>query len=105
MGDNSIIRKTGAMELPRGAQGRRNQLSQDVASYVRELIISGQAREGDYLRIDSIARAMDVSSTPVREGLRAATDGIAPQKHERNVGVKTVWTPYEDSSLQIVQNE
>lgn len=92
MGDNSIIRKTGAMELPRGAQGRRNQLSQDVASYVRELIISGQAREGDYLRIDSIARAMDVSSTPVREGLLLLQlEGfvkLVPRRGFRVVGVE-----------------
>jgi DNA-binding GntR family transcriptional regulator len=47
----------------------RRQLSQDVASYVRELIISGRVREGEFLRIDAIARAMSVSSTPVREGL------------------------------------
>ena len=47
----------------------RRQLSQDVASYVRELIISGRVREGEFLRIDAIARAMNVSSTPVREGL------------------------------------
>ena len=40
-----------------------------MASYVRELIISGRVREGEFLRIDAIARAMNVSSTPVREGL------------------------------------
>jgi len=57
------------MELPPHAQGRRSQLSQDVASYVRELIISGRARRDDYLRIDTIAKAMGISSTPVREGL------------------------------------
>ncbi|WP_440712459.1 GntR family transcriptional regulator [Gordonia sp. FQ] len=47
----------------------RQQLSEDVAAYVRELIISGQARPGDFLRTEPIAKAVGVSNTPVREGL------------------------------------
>jgi DNA-binding GntR family transcriptional regulator len=57
------------MNLPQQAAPARQQLSQDVATYVRELIISGQARRGEFLRIDTLAKAMRVSSTPVREGL------------------------------------
>lgn len=48
---------------------QRLQLSQEVATYVRELIISGRVRKGDFLRIESISKAMNISSTPVREGL------------------------------------
>ncbi|EAU48727.1 hypothetical protein R2601_04103 [Salipiger bermudensis HTCC2601] len=69
LGASSSLPEKGPMELPPHAQGRRSQLSQDVASYVRELIISGRARRDDYLRIDTIAKAMGISSTPVREGL------------------------------------
>ncbi|GAB19627.1 putative GntR family transcriptional regulator [Gordonia effusa NBRC 100432] len=47
----------------------RAQLSEDVAAYVRELIISGQVRPGDFLRTEPIASAVGVSNTPVREGL------------------------------------
>jgi len=47
----------------------RRQLSQDVASYVREQIISGRKRKDDFFRIEAIAKAMQISSTPVREGL------------------------------------
>lgn len=57
------------MDLPRNAAPPRQQLSQTVASFVRELIISGRVRQGEFLRIESIAKAMDISSTPVREGL------------------------------------
>lgn len=57
------------MDLPLHRETPRQQLSQDVASYVRELIISGRVRKDDFLRIDSIAKAMQISSTPVREGL------------------------------------
>jgi DNA-binding GntR family transcriptional regulator len=47
----------------------RQQLPDEVASYVRELIISGAVRSGEYLRMDRIAAAVGVSNTPVREGL------------------------------------
>ena len=47
----------------------RQQLSDDVASYVRELIVAGRMRPGDFLRTERIAEAVGVSNTPVREGL------------------------------------
>ncbi len=47
----------------------RTQLPEEVASYVRDLIISGEARPGEFLRIERIADALGVSQTPVREGL------------------------------------
>lgn len=48
---------------------RRTQLPEEVAAYVRELIISGRAHPGEFLRIERIAEAVGVSQTPVREGL------------------------------------
>jgi DNA-binding GntR family transcriptional regulator len=45
------------------------QLSQSVATHLREQIISGKIKSGEFLRIDSIAKALNVSTTPVREGL------------------------------------
>ncbi|MCX4095575.1 GntR family transcriptional regulator [Nocardia sp. alder85J] len=56
-------------DLPRSAGSQRQQLSEDVAGYVRELIISGRVRPGDFLRTEPIAEAVGVSNTPVREGL------------------------------------
>src|SRR3954464_12370408 len=50
---------------------RRQQLPEEVASYVRELIISGSVRPGEFLRMERIAEAVGVSNTPVREGLLA----------------------------------
>ncbi|MGD1222409.1 GntR family transcriptional regulator [Streptomyces krungchingensis] len=50
---------------------RRQPLAEEVASYVRELIISGEVRPGDFLRTERVAEAVGVSSTPVREGLLA----------------------------------
>ena len=45
------------------------QLSASVASHLREQIISGMLKTGDFLRIDGIASELGVSTTPVREGL------------------------------------
>jgi DNA-binding GntR family transcriptional regulator len=48
---------------------KRQQLPEEVAAYVRELIISGEVKPGEFLRIEPIAEAVGVSNTPVREGL------------------------------------
>jgi len=48
---------------------KRQQLPEEVAAYVRELIISGQVKPGEFLRIEPISEAVGVSNTPVREGL------------------------------------
>ncbi|WP_244111994.1 GntR family transcriptional regulator [Burkholderia diffusa] len=45
------------------------QLSESVASHLREQIISGHLRTGEFLRVDTIAKALGTSTTPVREGL------------------------------------
>lgn len=58
--------------LARGKQAaKRRQLPEEVATYVRELILSGEVRPGDFLRMEPIAEAVGVSNTPVREGLLA----------------------------------
>src|SRR3984957_5853601 len=50
---------------------RRQQLPEEVASYVRELIISGAVKPGEFLRMERIAEQVGVSNTPGREGLLA----------------------------------
>ncbi|NMO03990.1 GntR family transcriptional regulator [Gordonia sp. TBRC 11910] len=55
-------------EALRGRRERR-QLPDEVAGYVREQIMSGRMRPGDFLRMEPIAEAVGVSITPVREGL------------------------------------
>src|SRR5437763_14072564 len=58
-----------SMPAPRRRAMNRTQLPEQVATYVRELIITGQVRPGEFLRIERIAQAVGVSQTPVREGL------------------------------------
>ena len=47
----------------------RPQLADDVATYVRDLIVSGQVRAGEFLRLESLAEQLGTSVTPVREAL------------------------------------
>ena len=47
----------------------REQLRDQAAEYLRESVISGQARPGVLLRLGPIAEALDMSLTPVREAL------------------------------------
>lgn len=53
---------------------RRPQLPEEVATYVRELIMSGRVAVGEFLRMEPIAKAVGVSITPVREGLLALSN-------------------------------
>jgi DNA-binding GntR family transcriptional regulator len=48
---------------------RRTHLSDEVASYIRDLIMSGEVRQGEFLRLERIAEGLGVSATPVREAL------------------------------------
>ncbi len=47
----------------------RQQLSERVASYVREAIMVGDVRAPQYLRTEHLAAQLGVSATPVREAL------------------------------------
>lgn len=49
----------------------RPQLSDEAAAYVRELVLTGQLRPGEFVRVDRIADELEMSVTPVREGLLA----------------------------------
>jgi DNA-binding GntR family transcriptional regulator len=51
--------------------GRRPQLSDEVAVYIREIIISGRVRPGEYLRLERLAAELGISVTPVREALQS----------------------------------
>lgn len=49
----------------------RPQLSDEAATYVRALIMSGELPPGASVRVDAIAEALDISTTPAREALQA----------------------------------
>jgi adenylate cyclase len=58
-----------ARETASAVPPRRAQLPEEAAAYIRERIISGAVKPGEFLRIEPIAEAMGISNTPVREGL------------------------------------
>lgn len=47
----------------------RGQLADEVASHLRDLIMAGRLRPGDFIRLEVIAGDLGVSITPVREAL------------------------------------
>lgn len=50
---------------------RRRQLSDEVASHLRQSIMAGELAPGASVRADVIGDVLDVSATPVREALHA----------------------------------
>lgn len=75
LGDGPGRRGDGVRELPLGGVAPdfrpQAQLSDRVAAYVRELIMSGQLRQGEFIRLEKLAAEIGVSATPVREALLA----------------------------------
>jgi DNA-binding GntR family transcriptional regulator len=60
--------------LPASLPSRRRErrpLSEEVAAHVRSLIMSGALQAGEFVRLDRVAEELEVSATPVREGLQA----------------------------------
>ncbi|MTD55648.1 GntR family transcriptional regulator [Amycolatopsis pithecellobii] len=67
---------------------QRPRLSDEVASYVRDLIMTGESRPGDAVNIDSLARDIGVSATPVREALmRLESEGFLIAEQNRSYTV------------------
>jgi DNA-binding GntR family transcriptional regulator len=52
-----------------GIRRERPQLSDEAASFVRELIMSGKLRPGEFIRLDRLAAELSMSVTPVRQAL------------------------------------
>lgn len=66
----------------------RRQLRDEVASYVRELISAGEVRTGTLLRLAPLAETLEMSATPVREGLLLlAQEGWVIQEPNRGFRV------------------
>lgn len=71
----------------------RNGLSHDVAEYVRERILTGQVKKGEFIRIHRLADDLGISVTPVREGLLALQgEGFVELIPRRGFAVRGVTT-------------
>lgn len=62
---------TRGLEYDLPPRPRRPRLSDEVAAYVREQIVSGVLAAGDFVRPERVAEQVGVSATPAREGLLA----------------------------------
>ena len=51
------------------ALARRPQLSEEIATRIRDMIMSGALRPGEFIRLDAVAHQLGTSVTPVREAL------------------------------------
>jgi DNA-binding GntR family transcriptional regulator len=81
--------------VPSSRRHWREQLRHDVATVIREQILTRQARPGDILRLGPIAEEVGTSITPVREALlMLAHDGWLVQ--EPNVGFRVQPTRRSD---------
>lgn len=81
----------------------RRPLSEEVAAHVRSLIMSGTLAAGQFVRLDRIAEELDVSSTPVREGLQALRgEGFLTFEPRRGFMVAPL-TPDDAEDLFLVQ--
>ena len=56
-------------DVPARTRRRRPRLSDEAAEHVRELIVSGQLEPGQFIRPETMAAELDISATPMREGL------------------------------------
>ena len=72
------------VDAPRKYSRHRPQLGAEAASYIRDLIVSGKLRGGEFIRHDAIAQSLGISATPVREGLlELRTEGLVKLEPRR----------------------
>jgi DNA-binding GntR family transcriptional regulator len=57
------------VKATRTARIGRQRLSEEVATYLRDEIMSGELRPGQFIRLEEVAEVLGVSITPVREAL------------------------------------
>ncbi len=87
----AVERSAAPTGLRTRAPAERRQLPDEVATYVREQILSGALKPGDFLRMEPIAEALGVSITPVREGLvRLSGEGFVTPLPRRGFRVAEI---------------
>ena len=56
---------------------QKKTLHEEIANNLREMIMSGELREGDKIKENEFCELMDISKTPLREALRVlSTEGL-----------------------------
>ena len=92
----------GALGSP-PARAPRSQLRDEASSYIRSLILSGQVSPGQYVRLEPLARTLQMSATPVREALLSLRDqGFLELHPNRGFAVVEI-SPRDVADLFLVQ--
>ena len=70
MNDAATSSKATALQpVARPRLPQKVQLGEEIAAYVRDMIMSGQLRGGEQIHMDVLARELGTSVSPVREAL------------------------------------
>src|ERR1700689_3845394 len=81
----------------------RSQLRDEASSYIRSLILSGQLAPGQYVRLEPLTRALEMSATPIREALLSLRDqGFLELPPNRGFAVVAI-SPRDIADLFLVQ--
>jgi DNA-binding GntR family transcriptional regulator len=79
----------GPLSASVAAGGNRQQLSEYVATVIREAIMAGELRGGGFVRTEQLATRLRISATPVREALMLLhSEGVV--RWERRRGFRIV---------------
>ena len=80
---------------------RRDRVADGVTSYLRDLILTGQLRAGNHLRVEHLAAQLNISVTPVRESLlELLTEGYVEREAHRGYVVAEITRQgFEDQVL------
>jgi len=69
---------------------KKKTLHEEIADNLREMIMSGELKEGDKIKEDELCAVMDISKTPLREALRVlSTEGLIKLIPNRGAFVST----------------
>ena len=81
----------------------RSQLRDEASAYIRSLILSGQLPPGRYVRLEPLARALDMSATPIREALLSLRDQGFLELHPNRGFAVVAISPRDIADLFLVQ--
>ena len=89
---------------------RRTQLTDEVATVLRNRIMTGDLRPGDFVRLDETASALGCSATPVREALVTLRgEGLVRSSPHRGFIVEPLDRPVRpgrlDRAMEIVDGQ
>ena len=80
---------------------RRDHVADGVTTYLRDLILTGQLRAGEHLRVEHLAKTLNISVTPVRESLlELLSEGYVEREAHRGYVVASITRAgFEDEVL------